>query len=62
MFYILRFYLGSRRNLNTQIKPGFYTDRRMHAIPFDSRLSVVNIRIDTRCEMGTTRWKKSASS
>lgn len=43
-------------------KPGFYADRRMHTIPFDSSLSVVNVTIETRCEMGTTRWKKSAGS
>lgn len=62
IFYILEFYLGSGRNLNTQIKPGFYADRSMQAIAFDSRLSLVNIRIETRCEMCTTRRKKSASS
>lgn len=55
-------YLGSRGNLNTQIEPGFDTDRRMHTITLDSRLGVDGIRTEARCDIGTTRWKESASS
>lgn len=62
IFSIIGFYLGSRWNLNTQIKPGFYADRRMQAIQLDSRISLANIGIETSCEMGTARWKNSASS